>query len=162
MGASPVGDRTKMLKMLEVIPKTMHANYKLPEDYKRDADLAYRREEYATAVEAYTIAIQLRPSDSSYYSSRAYCYLHLGETFTALMDAKTAIQKNPRNPEGHVVFAKSGLKMAQDAMNFTYLEESQESCKKAIKLFHYSKKAVMNVKRLKQKIKIQIKKVKSP
>eukprot|EP00595_Chromulina_sp_UTEXLB2642_P000360 CAMPEP_0196761234 /NCGR_PEP_ID=MMETSP1095-20130614/397_1 /TAXON_ID=96789 ORGANISM="Chromulina nebulosa, Strain UTEXLB2642" /NCGR_SAMPLE_ID=MMETSP1095 /ASSEMBLY_ACC=CAM_ASM_000446 /LENGTH=561 /DNA_ID=CAMNT_0042110499 /DNA_START=16 /DNA_END=1701 /DNA_ORIENTATION=- len=57
--------------------------------------------EYDLAVEAYTKAISIDPSDHVFYSNRSAAYLSKGDSVNALNDAEKCIQVNPTWPKGY-------------------------------------------------------------
>ncbi|XP_042514940.1 ankyrin-1 [Macadamia integrifolia] len=55
---------------------------------KSRADDAFRRQDYLMAVDAYTQAIDLDPTDATLLSNRSLCWIRLGQAEHALADAK--------------------------------------------------------------------------
>ncbi|KAG2696653.1 hypothetical protein I3843_07G067000 [Carya illinoinensis] len=63
------------------------------------ADDAFKRKDYHTAVDAYTQAIDLDPTDGTLFSNRSLCWIRLGQAEHALDDAKTCRALRPDWPK---------------------------------------------------------------
>lgn len=62
---------------------------------KSRANDAFKRKDFTTAVDAYTQAIDLDPTDATFFSNRSLCWLRLGQAEQALSDAKTCRALRP-------------------------------------------------------------------
>ncbi|XP_073367274.1 uncharacterized protein [Aegilops tauschii subsp. strangulata] len=70
--------------------------YKMnPADLKLEGSKAYKRKDYATALELYSLAIHHCPADATLFSNRSLCSLKLGKGDQALMDAELCKMKRP-------------------------------------------------------------------
>lgn len=64
-------------------------------DAKARGDEAFKRNDFAMAVDAYTQAIDFDPTDGTLYSNRSLCWLRLGQAEHALRDAKACRELRP-------------------------------------------------------------------
>eukprot|EP00252_Welwitschia_mirabilis_P004722 TRINITY_DN15015_c0_g2_i1.p1 TRINITY_DN15015_c0_g2~~TRINITY_DN15015_c0_g2_i1.p1 ORF type:complete len:461 (-),score=133.94 TRINITY_DN15015_c0_g2_i1:57-1439(-) len=62
---------------------------------KLRGDEAFKKKDYLMAVDAYTQAIDLDPSDGVLFSNRSICWIRLGQAEQALADAKTCRALRP-------------------------------------------------------------------
>ncbi|XP_052142397.1 uncharacterized protein LOC127762081 [Oryza glaberrima] len=60
---------------------------------------AVKNKDYLGAMNIYTAAIALNPTDASLFSNRSLCWLHLGEGKKALMDAEACRMMRPDWPK---------------------------------------------------------------
>ncbi|CAN6439472.1 unnamed protein product [Victoria cruziana] len=67
---------------------------------KSRGDEAFRRKEYLMAVDAYTQAIDMNPTDATLLSNRSLCWIRLGQAEQALSDAKACRELRPDWPKG--------------------------------------------------------------
>ncbi|XP_060218204.1 uncharacterized protein LOC132645307 [Lycium barbarum] len=70
------------------IPKVTPEAKKKAADAKASGEEAFKRKDFATAVDAYTQAIDFDPTDGTLFSNRSLCWLRLGQAEHALSDAK--------------------------------------------------------------------------
>ncbi|KAJ1135848.1 hypothetical protein NDU88_002277 [Pleurodeles waltl] len=61
-----------------------------------EGEQLYQKAEYRKAIETYTTALILQPSDKNCLVSRAKCYLKLGDAASALNDAEEALKEDKR------------------------------------------------------------------
>ncbi|GMG99602.1 hypothetical protein Nepgr_001442 [Nepenthes gracilis] len=66
---------------------------------KSRGDEAFRREDFLLAVDAYTQAIDLDPTDATFLSNRSLCWIRLGQAGQALADAKACRLLRPNWPK---------------------------------------------------------------
>ena len=71
--------------------------YNIP-DYKGIAAQAYRRNDYAEAIDTYNSAIRLDPSNANLYISRGNVHREIKQYEKAIMDFNQAININPKIP----------------------------------------------------------------
>ena len=62
---------------------------------------AFAQKNYEEAIEFYNKAIELNPSDATFYSNRSGCYASMEKYAEALSDAEKAIQSNPNFIKGY-------------------------------------------------------------
>ncbi|XP_024527537.1 ankyrin-2-like [Selaginella moellendorffii] len=56
---------------------------------------AFNRKDYLIAIDAYTQALDINPTDASLYSNRSVCWIRTGQAEQALKDAKAAVDLRP-------------------------------------------------------------------
>lgn len=61
------------------------------EIYKAEADTLLKQGDYRKAIESYTIALELMSNDKTCLVARSRCYLALGDTRKALIDAESSL-----------------------------------------------------------------------
>lgn len=88
-------------------------------EFKAKGNAHLQKKEFDAAIEAYTRAIELEPSDHIFYSNRSAAYLSLGEAFKALEDADACVGLAPSWPKGYSRrgAALHSLKRYNDAAN---------------------------------------------
>jgi tetratricopeptide (TPR) repeat protein len=62
---------------------------------KEQGNIAFSKKDYATAIDLYSRAISLDPTNAIYYSNRAQAYIDIQKFEDALSDANMAIQLKP-------------------------------------------------------------------
>ncbi|PHT41069.1 hypothetical protein CQW23_19923 [Capsicum baccatum] len=62
---------------------------------KARGDDAFKRNDIATAIDAYTQAINFDPTDGTLFSNRSLCWIHMGQLEPALSDAKACRELRP-------------------------------------------------------------------
>ncbi|KAJ3336077.1 hypothetical protein HDU93_003701 [Gonapodya sp. JEL0774] len=70
------------------------------ERYKNEGNEALKRDRFAEAIELYTLAIQLDPTNSVYWSNRAWANLKFENRGSAVADAEKATVLDPKYPKG--------------------------------------------------------------
>jgi len=71
------------------------------EEYKMEGNQKLAAKQFAEAVECYSNAIKMNPSNSIYYANRAAAYSHLGNHDSAIEDCKKSIASNPNYSKAH-------------------------------------------------------------
>ncbi|KAG1715804.1 hypothetical protein ID866_1380 [Astraeus odoratus] len=116
-----------------------------PEDKKKaDAQKAegnklMNAKKYDQAIEAYTKAIALDPTNPVYYSNRAAAYSTMGNHAGAILDAEKAIEVDPKFVKaysrlGHAQYALGDYRAAADAYKKgTELDPANENLKSGLK-----------------------------
>ncbi|CAN6231698.1 unnamed protein product [Urochloa humidicola] len=66
-----------------------------PADLKLEGTKAYKRKDYATAAELYSMAADQCPDDTTLYSNRCLCWLKMGEGDRALNDSGICRMQRP-------------------------------------------------------------------
>lgn len=64
-------------------------------EYKQLGNEKYKKGFWGGAIDMYTMAIELAPTEAPYYNNRAACYLNLSRTKDALKDCNMAIKCDP-------------------------------------------------------------------
>ncbi|XP_062567687.1 outer dynein arm-docking complex subunit 4-like, partial [Saccostrea cucullata] len=64
------------------------------EIYKAEADSLFKQGEYKKSIDSYTIALELQPGDKNCLVCRSKCYLQLGDTQNALVDAEASLSED--------------------------------------------------------------------
>ena len=83
--------------------------------YQEQARAAYKRKDYAKALELFNRAIGRSPS-VQLYDNRAACQEKLGDLQAALKDSKKTIQLAREDPTGYVRAGKILLKMERKSV----------------------------------------------
>lgn len=71
------------------------------DDEKKLGNEAFAKKDFKTAIEHFSKAIELAPTNHVLYSNRSAAYAGLGEYEAALKDADKTIELNPTWPRGH-------------------------------------------------------------
>lgn len=77
------------------IPEVSPEAKKRAAESKSRGDEAFKRNDYHTAIDSYTQAIDLNPSDGTLHSNRSLCWMKLGQAEQALADAKACRALRP-------------------------------------------------------------------
>uniref|UniRef100_A0A3Q3IZW7 Outer dynein arm-docking complex subunit 4 n=1 Tax=Monopterus albus TaxID=43700 RepID=A0A3Q3IZW7_MONAL len=72
----------------------------LPSTLTADGDWLYLKGEYKKAIDSFTKALTLKPSDKNCYVGRSKCYLNLGQPENALKDAEASLNEDKSFFEG--------------------------------------------------------------
>eukprot|EP00123_Amoebidium_parasiticum_P016888 comp23624_c1_seq1/m.40249 comp23624_c1_seq1/g.40249 ORF comp23624_c1_seq1/g.40249 comp23624_c1_seq1/m.40249 type:complete len:512 (-) comp23624_c1_seq1:543-2078(-) len=70
------------------------------DEWKNAANELYKKEEYHKAVDMYTKAIDMAPTESTYFTNRAAALLMIGRFSDALEDSKMAVSLDANNVKG--------------------------------------------------------------
>ncbi|CAA0822881.1 ankyrin repeat family protein [Striga hermonthica] len=81
------------------IPEVTAEAKKKAAEAKARADDAFRRKDFMAAIDAYTQAIDLDPTDATLLSNRSLCWIRLGQADHALADAKACKALRPDWPK---------------------------------------------------------------
>lgn len=92
---SKEADATEITKSQKDIPEVTPEAKKKSLEAKARGEDAFKRKNYIMAVDAYTQAIDLDPSNAAFLSNRSLCWLRLGQADHALDDAKACRALNP-------------------------------------------------------------------
>ncbi|XP_031557017.1 tetratricopeptide repeat protein 25-like [Actinia tenebrosa] len=60
--------------------------------YLAEGDVLYKQGEYKKALDSYSLALELKPTDKFCLVARSKCYLQLGDNAAALRDAEAALE----------------------------------------------------------------------
>ena len=106
--------------VLNAAPATDDEKVALVEEIKRRAKGSVAARNYPEAIQLYTKAIELRPSDHVLYSNRSMCHLSMGNNEKALEDANQSLYYDITYAKGYyrkgaALFAMGDLKLAFDA-----------------------------------------------
>ncbi|KAH0766507.1 hypothetical protein KY285_002378 [Solanum tuberosum] len=77
------------------LPEVSPEAKKRAADAKARGDEAFKRNDFATAIDAYTQAIDFDPTDGTLFSNRSLCWLRLGQAERALSDARACRELRP-------------------------------------------------------------------
>ncbi|KAL7754172.1 hypothetical protein RI367_000153 [Sorochytrium milnesiophthora] len=82
-----------------------------------EGDILSKQSDYRKAVEAYSKALNMRPTDKNCLVARSRCYLQLGESDLALADAEAALKEDPEFFKGmlqkaEAMYLKGDFEMA--------------------------------------------------
>ncbi|GLT80881.1 hypothetical protein SLA2020_522920 [Shorea laevis] len=102
-------EETRDLKEVNLAKDTTLPKKDLPEvtpevkkkaaESKSRGDEAFKRQDYQMAIDAYTQAIDLDPTDATLFSNRSLCWIRLGQAEHALADAKECRALRPDWPK---------------------------------------------------------------
>ncbi|VFQ64396.1 unnamed protein product [Cuscuta campestris] len=81
------------------LPEVSPEAKKKASEAKANGQDSFGRKDYATAVDAYTQAIDFDPTDATLLSNRSLCWLRLGQAAQALADAKACRELRPDWPK---------------------------------------------------------------
>ncbi|KAL9225495.1 hypothetical protein vseg_001412 [Gypsophila vaccaria] len=79
----------------QALPEVSHEAKKKASEEKSHADNAFKRKDFASAIDAYTRAIEQDPTDAALFSNRSLCHIRLGQADQALADAKSCRSLRP-------------------------------------------------------------------
>ncbi|KAK9735275.1 hypothetical protein RND81_04G195400 [Saponaria officinalis] len=79
----------------QALPEVSPEAKKKASEEKSQADNAFKRKDFASAIDAYTRAIDQDPTDAALYSNRSLCYIRQGQAEQALADAKSCRSLRP-------------------------------------------------------------------
>ncbi|KAM3290366.1 hypothetical protein P3S67_018655 [Capsicum chacoense] len=77
------------------LPEVTPEAKKKAAEAKARGDDAFKRNDIATAIDAYTQAINFDPTDGTLFSNRSLCWIHMGQPEPALSDAKACRELRP-------------------------------------------------------------------
>ncbi|OWM82049.1 hypothetical protein CDL15_Pgr001623 [Punica granatum] len=102
-------EETKKLQEAKAQKDTASTKQNLPEvspeakkkaaEAKARGDDAFKRQDFQTAIDAYTQAIDFDPNDGTLLSNRSLCWIRLGQAEQALADAKACRALRPDWPK---------------------------------------------------------------
>lgn len=102
-------EETRNGKEVNLLEETALSKQDLPEvapeakkkaaEAKSRGDDAFKRKDFHTAIDAYTQAIDLDPTDATLLSNRSLCWIRLGQPEHALADAKACRALRPDWPK---------------------------------------------------------------
>lgn len=104
------------------------------EECKKEGNVHFKANKYPEAIEAYSRAIELVPTNAVYWSNRAFCHIKMENYGLALEDAGTAIEANPKYVKGYYRKGASYLAMGN-------YKEGLKSFKQVLKIFPKDKDA---------------------
>lgn len=100
-------------------------------EFKAEGNQHYSKKEAEKAIELYSKAIELYPTEPTFYSNRSACYLMLNKPKDALFDAVMARSLKPKWPKAcyRMAVARLALERYEDAALSAWegLQEDQEN-----------------------------------
>jgi len=93
---------------------------------KKRGNTAYAAQDWKKAIEEFTNAIALDPTDHVFYSNRSGCHANLGDYETALKDARTCVEKKPDWAKG---YSRVGLALYQMGKYYEAKDEYEKGLK---------------------------------
>ena len=100
---------------------TSEENKKEAERIKQGANDAFKAKKYPLAIEEYTKAIELDPTNHVYYGNRAFAHIKIENFGSAILDANTATELNPKYVKAYYRRADANLalgKVKQSLVDF--------------------------------------------
>ena len=98
----------------DILSKTISAEDAENAEVAKEAGNAlFTTSDYAAALEKYTEAIELNPTDASYRSNRSACHLKLGKNLPAIHDAATAVNLEPGWVKGYFRLSMARLEVGR-------------------------------------------------
>ncbi|KNE54866.1 hypothetical protein AMAG_00814 [Allomyces macrogynus ATCC 38327] len=87
------------------------------QSYAAEGDILAKQGEFRKAIEAYTKALNMRPTEKNCLVARSKCYLQLGDSDLALQDAEAALKEDTEFFKGmyqkaEALYAKGDFEMA--------------------------------------------------
>ncbi|VFQ64412.1 unnamed protein product [Cuscuta campestris] len=119
------------------------------EQFKIEANEAFKAHKYSHAIDLYTRAIELAPENAVYWANRAFAHTKLEEYGSAIQDATKAIEINPRYSKGYYRRGAAYLAMGKfkDALkDFQQVKKICPNDPDATKKLKECEKAVMKLK----------------
>lgn len=105
------------------------------ESWKQLGNAAYKSGDFGTAVDQYTKAIELEPSDPKLYVNRSLAYASLTKWKESAQDARAAIQYDPKYTKAHFRFVKALLAMSKTKDARFALSMAFKECGEQVKEF---------------------------
>jgi tetratricopeptide (TPR) repeat protein len=117
------------------------------ERYKEKGNEEFKKGNYEAAIENYTYATEMDPTNHIFFTNRAAAYAHMKRWDKSLRDAEKSVQLNPRWDKGHwrIGNAKMALGLVEEAekayktacdiepSNQSYKDSYQQARKAALK-----------------------------
>ena len=79
--------------------------------HKQQGNVHFSKKEWQQAIDCYTQAIELNPTDAAFYSNRSMCYLQMGQADDALRDAVTTQLLRPDWSKAYYRIASARLEL---------------------------------------------------
>ena len=98
-----------------------------PETLKNQGNDAVKAKNFPLAIECYTKAIAVKPTEHTYYSNRATAYQSIDKYNEALADAEKCISIKED-------FARGYQRKTQALVSLNRLDEAQTACAKGLSL----------------------------
>ncbi len=130
-------------------------NKKLALRAKEDGNVAYKKLDYAAAIEKYTKAIELDPNTVSYLTNRAAAHLMSGAPESAIADCKLAVKLNTEKSlrTDFKIIARAYGRMGNAYLKLENYDEAINAFEKSLVEYTDSKvqKSLNETKKLKKK-----------
>lgn len=107
----------EIVSRLLSMPEASAANQEKAMAFKKRGNTAYAQKDYQEAVQWYTQALDLDPTEATLYSNRSACHVSLGQTEEALTDAVCCVALKPDWTKAHyrLAVARLGVHRYEDA-----------------------------------------------
>ena len=117
-------------------PSTPAQSNKNPEAelHKEEGNKLFAAKHFSAAIDRYTAAIELDPSNPIYYSNRAFCHIRLEAYGSAIEDASTAIKCDPR-------FVKAYYRRASALFALNKLKDARRDFQQVVRIHPRDKDA---------------------
>ncbi|XP_044140323.1 E3 ubiquitin-protein ligase TTC3-like isoform X1 [Bufo gargarizans] len=92
-------------------------------------NVAFEKEQYISAVQYYTAAMQYSPHNHILFGNRALCFIRVGDYWSALCDGKKAIVLKNTWPKGHYRFCEALFLLGERERAVSSNEKAQELCR---------------------------------
>nr|GMC72696.1 serine/threonine-protein phosphatase 5 isoform X1 [Ipomoea batatas] len=126
-----------------------NSNSNPAEQFKLQANEAFKAHKYSQAIDLYTRAIELNGENAVYWANRAFAHTKLEEYGSAIQDATKAIEIDPRYSKGYYRRGAAYLAMGKfkDALkDFQQVKKISPNDPDATKKLKECEKAVMKLK----------------
>ncbi|CAH9135534.1 unnamed protein product [Cuscuta epithymum] len=126
-----------------------NSNDNSAEQFKLEANEAFKAHKYTHAIDLYTRAIELNSENAVYWANRAFAHTKLEEYGSAIQDATKAIEINPKYSKGYYRRGAAYLAMGKfkDALkDFQQVKKICPNDPDAAKKLKECEKAVMKLK----------------
>ncbi|KAM6549832.1 hypothetical protein CsatB_021508 [Cannabis sativa] len=119
------------------------------EEFKVQANEAFKVRKYAQAIDLYTQAIEIDSQNAVYWANRSFAHLKLEEYGSAIQDASTAIEVDPKYSKGYYRRGAAYLAMGKFKEALKDFQQVKRICPNdpdATKKLKECEKAVMKIK----------------
>jgi serine/threonine-protein phosphatase 5 len=129
--------------------KNENSDVSRAEEFKSQANEAFKGHKYSSAIDLYTKAIELNSNNAVYWANRAFAHTKLEEYGSAIQDASKAIEVDSRYSKGYYRRGAAYLAMGKfkDALkDFQQVKRLSPNDPDATRKLKECEKAVMKLK----------------